>query len=67
MASIGGTASIQPKMALIAFHRVRGRHDGKSLAITLVELLDRAGITLKVSVHLDSCELFFSYSASLDI
>lgn len=42
------TTSLQPKMALIAFHRLRGGHDGKSLANTVVALLDRAGITKKV-------------------
>lgn len=44
-----GSPSLQLKTALIAFHRLRGGHDGKTLAKTVVELLDRAGITVKVS------------------
>ena len=44
-----GSSSLQLKAALIAFHRLRGSHDGKTLARTVVELLDRAGITVKVS------------------
>jgi hypothetical protein len=44
-----GSSSLQLKGALIAFHRLRGRHDGKTLAKTVVELLDRAGVTVKVS------------------
>ena len=35
-------------VALIAFHRVHGRHDGKSLGKTVMELLDRAEITVNV-------------------
>jgi hypothetical protein len=42
--------SLQLKVALIAFHRIRGRHTGKSLARTVLYLLDRAGITTKVRV-----------------
>jgi hypothetical protein len=42
-------SSLQLKASLIAFHRLRGSHDGKTLAKTVVELLDRAGITVKVS------------------
>lgn len=36
------------KAALIAFHRLRSRHDGQSLADAVLHLLDRAGITDKV-------------------
>lgn len=45
-----GSSSLQLKAALIAFHRLRGRHDGMTLAKTVVELLDRAGVTVKVSI-----------------
>jgi predicted outer membrane protein len=47
-------------MALIA---MLGQHDGKSLANTLVQLFDKAGITVNINVHLDSWKLLFSYSA----
>src|ERR1700678_309484 len=36
------------KSALIAFHRIHGSHDGKALARTVLALLDRADITVKV-------------------
>jgi len=48
IAKVEGTTSLQLEMALIAFHRLRGRHDGKTLAETVVKLLDRAQITVKV-------------------
>jgi hypothetical protein len=48
IAKIEGTTAIQLKTALIAFHRLYGRHDGETLAQTVVELLDRAEITTKV-------------------
>ena len=50
---IGGPNSLELEVALIAFHRLRGRHDGKSLARTVLQLLDRAGITVKVSAECD--------------
>ena len=50
-----GTSSLQLKAALIAFHRIRGAHDGEALARTVLALLDRAGITVKVMV-------FFAWS-----
>jgi hypothetical protein len=50
---VHGTDSLELKVALIAFHRLRGRHDGKSLARTVLQLLDRAGITVKVSAECD--------------
>lgn len=43
-----GTTALELKAALIAFHRLRGDHDGESLAEVVLQLLDRAGITLKV-------------------
>ena len=47
IAYVGGTTSLQPKAALIAFHRFMGDHDGKSLGKVTVELLDRLGATVK--------------------
>lgn len=44
--------ALQPKVALIAFHCVRGSHDGKSLAKIVLELLDRAKITVNVRILL---------------
>jgi hypothetical protein len=55
---VGETNSLQLKAALIAFHRIRGSHDGVSLATTIIQLLDRARITLKVSVRFRLWEFF---------
>ena len=46
-------STLQLKSALIAFHRMRENHTGKKLAKTVVHLLDRAGVTVKVR-HLRS-------------
>lgn len=35
--------------ALIAFHRLLGRHDGQNLAIVVLAMMDRVGITANVS------------------
>src|SRR5713226_4581775 len=48
VAKVKGTTALQLKTALIAFHRLGGRHDGKTLAETVMKLLDRAQITVKV-------------------
>lgn len=40
--------SLQSKAALIAFHRLCGGHDGKSLSRVILGLLDRVGVTVKV-------------------
>jgi hypothetical protein len=48
IARIKSTSSLQLKAALIAFHRLRVDHDGESLATTVLMLLDRAGVTVKV-------------------
>jgi len=48
IAKVEGTTSLQLKASLIAFHHLRGNHDGESLASTIVHLLDRAGVTAKV-------------------
>lgn len=38
------------KVALIGFHHVPGSHTGELLALVILHLLDRAGVTEKVSV-----------------
>jgi hypothetical protein len=43
-------SALQFKSALIAFHHLNGRHTGELLATTLISLLDRAGVTAKVSM-----------------
>lgn len=48
IAIIPGTTALDLKAALIAFQQLRGDHDGESLAEVVLQLLDRAGITLKV-------------------
>ena len=50
IAKVEGTTALQLKTALIAFHRLRGRHDGKTLAETVLRLLDKAQVTVKVSI-----------------
>jgi hypothetical protein len=45
---VEGTTALQFKIALIVFHHLHGRHDGKTLAETILRLLDRAQITVKV-------------------
>jgi hypothetical protein len=52
IAYVGGTTSLQPKAALIAFHRHRGDHGGASLGKVTMELLDRVGVTVKVRAQL---------------
>jgi hypothetical protein len=54
VAKVDEAASLQLKMALIGFHRLRGGHDGKSVANALIALLDRAGVTVKVRAYLDA-------------
>jgi hypothetical protein len=49
IASIEGTSALQLKAALIAFHRLRRNHTGNTISRTVMHLLDRAGITVKVS------------------
>jgi hypothetical protein len=45
---VEGMTALQFKMALITFHHLYDRHDGKTLAETILRLLDRAQITVKV-------------------
>jgi hypothetical protein len=40
--------TLRSRAALIAFHRLRGGHDGKTVGEIVVNLLDRAAITVKV-------------------
>jgi hypothetical protein len=49
IAEVDGTSTLWLKSALIAFHHICSRHTGELLATTLIGLLDRAGITTKVS------------------
>jgi hypothetical protein len=50
VAKVEGGTGLQLKTALIAFHRLEGRHDGKTLAEVVLQLLDRAQITVKVGL-----------------
>jgi hypothetical protein len=47
-------ASLQLKTALIGFHCLCEGQDGKLVANTLITLLDRAGVTVKVRAYLDA-------------
>jgi hypothetical protein len=40
---------LELRSALVAFHRVWGKHTAKNLANILLLVLDRAGVTIKVS------------------
>jgi hypothetical protein len=48
IAEVEGASTLQLKSALIAFHQLRENHSGKTIARTVVHLLDRAEVTLKV-------------------
>jgi len=48
VAQVNGTSALQLKTALIAFHCLEQGHTRTTLAATLMHLLNRAGITLKV-------------------
>jgi hypothetical protein len=45
---VSGTSALDFRMALIAFHRLRGNHRGRTLAKTVMRLIDRVEGTLKV-------------------
>jgi hypothetical protein len=47
------TGCLTLRAALLAFHRLYGTHDGKSMAEAIIGLLDRANITAKVSTYLN--------------
>jgi hypothetical protein len=44
------SSALALKAALIGFHHVPGSHTGEMLASVILHLLDRAGVTEKVSV-----------------
>jgi len=48
VARVDGTLSLQLKTSLIVFHCVHHNHSGRSLAQTILYLLDRAGVMMKV-------------------
>ncbi len=48
VAKVEGMTSLELKAALIAFHCLPGKHNGKAIAEAVMELLDRAHITIKV-------------------
>jgi hypothetical protein len=48
ISKVEGTSALQLKASIIVFHRLRGDHNGESLARIVLQLLDRAGVTLKV-------------------
>lgn len=48
IAKVERTTSLELKTALIAFHRLPGKHDGKAIAEAVIALLDRARVTVKV-------------------
>jgi hypothetical protein len=48
IAETEGALTLELKSALIAFHRMRENHTGNKLAKTVMYLLDRAGVTVKV-------------------
>ena len=41
----------QYNSALLAFHRIRGSHNGERLARIVLHLLDRVDVTVKVCFH----------------
>jgi hypothetical protein len=53
------TNSLESKVALLAFHRIQGCHDGENLANVVLALLDRAGITVKVKMLLSITNNFY--------
>ena len=42
------TERLTLKSALIGFHRIKKKHTGSNVADAILQLLDRAGVTLKV-------------------
>src|SRR5947209_482706 len=43
------TNALELKAGLITFHPVPGKHNGKNITTLILTLLDRAGVTAKVS------------------
>jgi len=52
IARVEKNSTLHLKCALITFHYLHKRHMGKSLAKTVIHLLDRVGVTLKVGLTL---------------
>jgi hypothetical protein len=52
IAKVDETTALNPKVALVAFHHVLSTHNGKLLAKIVLQLLNRAEITLKVKTPL---------------
>ena len=48
IAETAGASTLELKSALIAFHHMHENHSGDKLAKTVMYLLDRAGVTVKV-------------------
>jgi hypothetical protein len=48
VANVEGTSALQLKAALIAFHHLHQKHNGKAIAGTIMHLLDRAEVMVKV-------------------
>jgi hypothetical protein len=56
IAETEGGLTLELKSALIAFHRMRENHSGHKLAKTVMYLLDRAGVTVKVRQRCSSTD-----------
>ncbi|KAJ8581509.1 hypothetical protein M405DRAFT_751700 [Rhizopogon salebrosus TDB-379] len=52
IAKVEETGTLALKGALTSFHRICNKHTGKSLARTVLHLLDRADVTIKVGLTL---------------
>lgn len=52
IAKVGEMAALRTKVALLTFHCVCGTHNGPNLVKIVTDLLDRAGITVKVKIVL---------------
>ena len=67
IAKVKGTTALQLKTALIAFHYLCGRHDGKTLAETVLKLPDRAQNTVKVSLLHEAPIMMHTADVSLKV
>lgn len=45
------TGCLEHEYSLIAFHNLQGSHSGERIARAVLPLLDRVGVTLKVSEY----------------
>ena len=48
------TQGLEYESSLIAFHNLQGSHSGERIARAVLPLLDRVGVTLKVSQYRNS-------------